>query len=236
MSIRFSDNAATTLAGALAATDTQLMVAAGSGAKYPALSGADGGYVILTLEDALGNREKIRADYRAGDLLGSATYPLQRGYGGTVARAWVAGSVVDLRANAVGLDALRAEAQADLAVHAGASNPHPQYATAAALTAHTGAVSGAHAASAVSNAPAGSLSSTTVQGALNELDGDMTAMSAAKADKTVSILAGAGLSGGGDLSANRTLTVASNSNGYGLRNVSTSAPSGGADGDMWYQV
>lgn len=35
---------------------------------------------------------------------------------------------------------------------------------------------------------------------------------------------------------NVTFAIASGSNGYGVRTVSTSAPSGGNDGDIWYQV
>jgi len=46
-----------------------------------------------------------------------------------------------------------------------------------------------------------------------------------------------GLTGGGDLSADRTITIASNSNGYGIRYVSTGAPSfAGVSGDIWYQI
>jgi hypothetical protein len=46
-----------------------------------------------------------------------------------------------------------------------------------------------------------------------------------------------GLTGGGDLSADRTITIASNSNGYGNRYVSTVAPSfAGVSGDIWYQI
>jgi len=46
-----------------------------------------------------------------------------------------------------------------------------------------------------------------------------------------------GLTGGGDLSADRTITIASNSNGYGIRYVSTGAPNiPGVTGDIWYQI
>lgn len=58
----------------------------------------------------------------------------------------------------------------------------------------------------------------------------------AKADKTTTITAGAGLTGGGDLSANRTISIASTSMGYGTRTVSTSDPSAGSDGDIWLKV
>jgi hypothetical protein len=52
----------------------------------------------------------------------------------------------------------------------------------------------------------------------------------------LTITAGTGLVGGGDLTNNRTLAIASYSNGYGNRTVSTAAPTGGGDGDIWYQV
>jgi hypothetical protein len=46
-----------------------------------------------------------------------------------------------------------------------------------------------------------------------------------------------GLTGGGDLSADRTITIAANSNGYGNRYVNTGAPSiPGVTGDIWYQI
>lgn len=57
-----------------------------------------------------------------------------------------------------------------------------------------------------------------------------------KSDKTITITAGGGLTGGGDLSANRTLAIASNSMGFGTRTVSTSDPTGGTDGDVWLKV
>ena len=51
-----------------------------------------------------------------------------------------------------------------------------------------------------------------------------------------SITASAGLTGGGTLSSDITISIATNSNGYGTRYISTAAPSGGSDGDIWYQV
>ncbi len=50
------------------------------------------------------------------------------------------------------------------------------------------------------------------------------------------ITAGAGLSGGGTLGSDMTLAIASNSNGFGVRYVSTASPSGGNNGDIWYQI
>lgn len=53
---------------------------------------------------------------------------------------------------------------------------------------------------------------------------------------TVNVLAGTGLTGGGALTANVTLSVPSSSNGYGTRTVSTSGPTGGTNGDIWYRI
>jgi hypothetical protein len=56
------------------------------------------------------------------------------------------------------------------------------------------------------------------------------------AASATNIIAGTGLTGGGALTANVTLAIASTSNGYGTRYVSTAAPTGGSDGDIWYQI
>ena len=104
MGRKFTDNALTTLAVAVAAVDTTLTVTAGKGDNFPAVTGKGAAgsaidYFVITLEDAAGNREKIKVEQRAAgsDALGSAGYPLVRGYDGTVARAWSVGDSVDLR-------------------------------------------------------------------------------------------------------------------------------------------
>lgn len=50
------------------------------------------------------------------------------------------------------------------------------------------------------------------------------------------VIAGAGLTGGGALVSDVTLSIATNSNGYGTRYVSTGTPTGGNNGDIWYQI
>jgi hypothetical protein len=46
-----------------------------------------------------------------------------------------------------------------------------------------------------------------------------------------------GLTGGGDLSADRTITIANTSNGYGNRYIGTTGPNiAGVTGDIWYQI
>jgi hypothetical protein len=54
----------------------------------------------------------------------------------------------------------------------------------------------------------------------------------------ISITGTGGLTGGGNLLASRTISIASDSNGFGTRYVSTSLPSDsvGVNGDIWYQV
>jgi hypothetical protein len=55
---------------------------------------------------------------------------------------------------------------------------------------------------------------------------------------TISITGSDGLTGGGNLAASRTISIAANSNGYGTRYVSSAFPSNatGVDGDIWYQI
>ena len=70
-------------------------------------------------------------------------------------------------------------------------------------------------------------------GASNATDA-RTNLSAVWTGRTIT--AGGGLTGGGNLAANISFAIASDSNGYGTRYVSTSTPTGGNDGDIWYQI
>jgi hypothetical protein len=70
-------------------------------------------------------------------------------------------------------------------------------------------------------------------GASNPTDARANLGAAASA---TTITLGNGLSGGGSLASNMTIAFASDSNGRGTRYVSTAAPSGGSDGDIWYQI
>lgn len=103
MGQKFTDNALTTLASSITNVATTLSVAAGKGANFPQVvgkgtPGAALDFFVITMEDSAGNREKIKCEERpVGDALGSAGYPLIRGYDGTTARGWTAGDSVDLR-------------------------------------------------------------------------------------------------------------------------------------------
>ena len=50
------------------------------------------------------------------------------------------------------------------------------------------------------------------------------------------IATGPGLAGGGSLETDLTISIATNSNGFGVRYVSTSEPTGGSNGDIWYRI
>lgn len=56
------------------------------------------------------------------------------------------------------------------------------------------------------------------------------------ASSSTTITAGAGLAGGGALTANVIISIASGSNGFGNRYVGTGTPTGGSNGDIWYQI
>ena len=47
---------------------------------------------------------------------------------------------------------------------------------------------------------------------------------------------GPGLTGGGSLVSSISISIAPTSNGYGTRYISTTTPTGGEDGDIWYQI
>jgi hypothetical protein len=63
-------------------------------------------------------------------------------------------------------------------------------------------------------------------------------LSLAAAGSAIQIIAGNGLSGGGSLASDRTLSIATNSNGFGVRYVANTTPSSsvGNNGDIWYQI
>jgi uncharacterized protein YqgV (UPF0045/DUF77 family) len=76
-----------------------------------------------------------------------------------------------------------------------------------AVQAHEADTTDAHDASAISFTPTGAVVATDVQAAIGEIDADLTAGLGLKADAAITITAGVGLSGGGDLSANRTIDL-----------------------------
>jgi hypothetical protein len=140
MSYLAKNNAYAVLAAGISAGATSLTVASGKGDLFPVLIAPD--YTFLTLEDAAGNREIVKATARAA---ASDMITITRAQEGTVARAWNLGDVVELRMTA---------------------------ALVQTAMAHTALTAGAHTAAAVANVPSGTIAATTVQAAIDELATD----------------------------------------------------------------
>ncbi|WMJ65678.1 hypothetical protein RBI80_00320 [Klebsiella variicola] len=99
-----TNNAESTLASAISATDTSLIVSAGTGAEFPdAVAGES--YFKLTLTDATtGSQvEIVNVTAKAGDI-----FTIERAQEGTLARAWAANDMV---ANMMTADTLNVIAQ-----------------------------------------------------------------------------------------------------------------------------
>lgn len=99
---------------------------------------------------------------------------------------------------------------------------------------------------AVQNSNAVTITGGAISGitALAVADGGTGAATAAAArtnlavpPNTRTITGTGGLTGGGDLSSDRTITIATTSNGYGTRYIGTTGPNvAGVTGDIWYQI
>lgn len=99
-----TNNAESTLASAISATDTSLIVSAGTGAEFPdAVAGES--YFKLTLTDAAtgSHVEIVNVTAKAGDI-----FTIERAQEGTMARAWAANDMV---ANMMTADTLNIIAQ-----------------------------------------------------------------------------------------------------------------------------
>jgi hypothetical protein len=211
MTVKFSNNASATLASSINASVTSIQVTAGQGAQFPTLSAGD--YFFATLVDSSNNMEIVKVTARSSDTL-----TVVRAQESTAARAYLAGDKIECRVTAAGLTAIYTD-----------SKTYTDTTAVGAVTAHTSNPTGAHAASAISVTPTGGVASTTVQAAIAELDSE-------KADKTATVTGSAGITATGNLGSGVAISPTAGYNGHGVRTVSTSAPSGGNDGDIWYQV
>jgi hypothetical protein len=96
MALKLTNNAVSTLAGAIAATDTTFSIAPGDGTKFPTLDVGD--WHPLTLIKSDGSIEIVRCTARTTD-----TFTVQRAQESTAALAFAAGDHVDLRLTAAAL-------------------------------------------------------------------------------------------------------------------------------------
>lgn len=117
-----------------------------------------GDYTYISLEDAAGNEEIVKVTARATT---SDVMTIVRAQDNTIARNWAAGDIVELRIIAKLLnDAI----------------------------AHVDDATAAHAATAIAFTPAGSISATTVQAAISELDSEVyTEISALSSSTTTAL-------------------------------------------------
>lgn len=105
MGLQLKNNASTTLAGNIAATNLTFSVQAGTGAKFPAINNP-GDWFPVTVVDSSNNLETMKCTAIAGDVL-----TVSRGQEGTTALAFASGSRVDLRLTAAAV----AEIQTNIA-------------------------------------------------------------------------------------------------------------------------
>lgn len=99
MTIKFTNNATTTLASGINSSVTSLTVASGTGTLFPTLSGSDVFYA--TLANLAGTVEIVQVTARSTD-----TFTIVRGQDGTTAATWATGDKVELRPTAAGLAAM----------------------------------------------------------------------------------------------------------------------------------
>lgn len=161
----FKNNSESTLAVAINSTDVvpmNVQVAAGHGDRFPLIATVGADYFDITLESAAGLVEIFRIKQRTS---GSDVLVVDsRARESTTAKSWSTSpaTVVGLRLTA---------------------------ATVESVLAHPAVTTAAHAASAISYAPAGNIAATTVQAAINELDSEKEA--AGTASSTMSAHTGA---------------------------------------------
>jgi len=94
--IKFTNFARSKVATGINSSATTLAITGGTGALFPALTGAE--YFYLTLENSSLVREIVKVTARTADTL-----TIVRAQDGTTAAAWVAGDTVSLRFNALAI-------------------------------------------------------------------------------------------------------------------------------------
>lgn len=113
MTVKWTNNATTTIASGISSGDTSITLAGGTGALFPTLGAGD--YFYGTLNNANNDIEIVKVTARSGDVL-----TVVRAQEGTSAAAWVGGDKFELRPTAAGFtDAAAGENIVDLAVAKG---------------------------------------------------------------------------------------------------------------------
>jgi hypothetical protein len=210
MGVKFTNNATAELASSITDVQTTIVLASGQGAKFPALGVGD--YFYATLVNPSNELEIVKVTARSIDTL-----TILRAQEGTSSRAYNAGERLELRVTAGALNGMVDDTDSALTLKADLDSPvftgTPAGPTAAPGTDSTQLATTAFVADAVETAT-GALGTMSTQNAnaINVTGG------------TVSGITG---------SIN---SVTPGTNASGNRTVSTSTPSGGNDGDIWYKV
>lgn len=167
MGIKFKNDAVSVLTGGLTTLSTDILIDAADDGKFPVIAAVGADYFYLTLEDEDHNIEIVKiVRHVAGsnnlETDATADSGANRGLDGTTARTWDVGDVVEMRINALALE------------------------EAINLDDHITDPTDAHAASAITNTPAGTVAATTVQGAIDELASELVT----KADTASAVMDG----------------------------------------------
>ena len=96
MTIKFTNNAISTLASGISNSDTSITVVSGGGTKFPSLTGSE--YFRATLIDTSNNLEIVKVTARSGNVL-----TVTRAQESTTARAFSSGDRIELRITAQSL-------------------------------------------------------------------------------------------------------------------------------------
>lgn len=99
MSIKFANNASTTLASGIGTTDTTMTVATGTGSIFPTISGAE--YFLCTIVAANGTLEIVKVTAVSGD-----DFTIERAQEGSTAAAFSTGATVENRMTAGSFDTI----------------------------------------------------------------------------------------------------------------------------------
>lgn len=110
MAVKLANNARSVLAQSISATDTQLRITTGHGAKFPTLSTATDDWFPIALEDTAGNIEYCRCTTRNNDV-----FTVLRGAEGSQALGFSAGDAFELRITVAALAGFVADAMGDAA-------------------------------------------------------------------------------------------------------------------------
>lgn len=105
MGIQLKNNASGTLATAISASDTGIVLTTGNGASFPALGATD--YFYATLESTGGTVEVIKVTARSGDSM-----TVVRAQEGSTANSFAAGSRIELRVTVASVGEAIDEAEA----------------------------------------------------------------------------------------------------------------------------